>query len=114
MEQKVFNLGDGLCLKLWDCGEAYYGRVNIKVWRKLMPSYTLRSGLESENGDLWKSDFRNDSVVLNQFLDKLAQRLNRHVFLFQRSHIGSWAYILEQRGVNFDSGALLITIFKDM
>ena len=113
MERKVFNLGDGLSLNLYDCGDVYFGHVNINVWRKLMPSYTLRSGLDSYNGDMYKKDYRYDEDYLHDFLYKLSMRLNREVFPFNRSHIGNVASIIEKRGGDLDSG-LMITIFKDM
>lgn len=112
MDKKEFHLGGGLSLKLNDCEDVYFGRVNINVWRNLMPSYTLRSGSDSNNGDLWYDDFRNDNDNLDIFLGKLSQRLGRGVYCFKRSDIGSLAYELERKGVNFNNGALYITIFK--
>lgn len=83
MEEKEFNIGGGLTIRLYEAPTVYWGHVNMNIWRELMPEGTLRSGLETVNWHLDFDDFRNDRRALNAFLEKLSRRLNRKVYLFK-------------------------------
>jgi len=109
--QKEFNLGGGLSIKLNEAPTVFWGHVNINIWRELMPEGTLRSGLETVNWNLDFDDFRNDRRALNAFLDKLSKRLNRKVYLFNKSDLAP-NYIKQviAMGGSFDS--FMITIRK--
>lgn len=113
MERQDFSLGNGMTLSLYDSGSVFFGPIPISIWRNLMPQWTLRSGLETLQGweDLEYDDFRADGRALKHFLKLLSDRCGRKVVLFEKSHIGDYAQILESMGVDFDS-ALYISIFK--
>lgn len=111
MNEKEFNLGGGLSIKLHETSNVYWGHVNINIWRELMPEGTLRSGLETVNWNLDFDDFRNDRRALNAFLEKLGKRLNRKVYLFNKSDLDlNFVKAVIDRGGNLDS--FMITIRK--
>ena len=111
MEEKEFNIGGGLTIRLYEAPTVYWGHVNMNIWRELMPEGTLRSGLETVNWHLDFDDFRNDRRALNAFLEKLSRRLNRKVYLFQESDLPPrFVQNLKAKGGNFDS--FMITIRK--
>lgn len=109
MNTKTFSLGSGLNLTLYETPELYFGPVNIKIWRELMPNGTLRSGLDSVCWDLNFDDFRNDRDNLNTFLDELSYRLGKRVELFCAADLGpALANELYSKGASLNSFMVVI------